>query len=142
MELKKYIWDILSLVIISDRANSIEMTIQAVFPNAYCGLCCLHLLMNTRAKINKHERTKILLWQAEKVYQQSDFQESLGRLRCVLNEDCGTWLDRIELKKKDIIEYAEKVIDRRINKSSAFRVYQIDQSRYEMTDQMKIGIVN
>nr|KAJ0204502.1 hypothetical protein LSAT_V11C500295190 [Lactuca sativa] len=45
-------------------------------------------------------------------------------------------------RKKDIAEYIEKVIDRRINKSSGFRVYQIDQSRYEVIDQMKNGIVN
>nr|KAJ0219153.1 hypothetical protein LSAT_V11C300148450 [Lactuca sativa] len=44
--------------------------------------------------------------------------------------------------KKDITEYAEKVIDTRINKSSAYRVYQIDQSRYEVANQMKNGIVN
>nr|KAJ0193254.1 hypothetical protein LSAT_V11C800452130 [Lactuca sativa] len=35
-----------------------------------------------------------------------------------------------------------EVIDRRINKSSTFRVYQIDQSRYKVTNQMKNGIVN
>nr|KAJ0191928.1 hypothetical protein LSAT_V11C800437620 [Lactuca sativa] len=46
------------------------------------------------------------------------------------------------ISKIDVIEYAEKVIDRRINKSSAFQVYQIDQSRYEVTDQMKNGISN
>nr|KAJ0219758.1 hypothetical protein LSAT_V11C200071970 [Lactuca sativa] len=44
--------------------------------------------------------------------------------------------------KKDVTEYTEKVIDRRINKSSAFQVYQIDQSRYEGTGEMKTGIVN
>ena len=44
--------------------------------------------------------------------------------------------------KKNVIEYVEKVIDRRINKSSAYRIYHIDQSRYEVTDQMKNGIVN
>nr|KAJ0197643.1 hypothetical protein LSAT_V11C700345800 [Lactuca sativa] len=44
--------------------------------------------------------------------------------------------------KKDVTEYAEKVIKRRINKSSTFWIYQIDQSRYEVTNQMKNGIVN
>nr|KAJ0210469.1 hypothetical protein LSAT_V11C400191580 [Lactuca sativa] len=44
--------------------------------------------------------------------------------------------------KKDVTEYAEKVIDRRINKSSTFQVYHIDQSRYEVTNQMKNGILN
>nr|KAJ0209038.1 hypothetical protein LSAT_V11C400167690 [Lactuca sativa] len=44
--------------------------------------------------------------------------------------------------KKNVTEYAEKVIDRKINKSPGFRVYQIDQSRYEVTGQMKNGIVN
>nr|KAJ0216223.1 hypothetical protein LSAT_V11C300133330 [Lactuca sativa] len=36
-------------------------------------------------------------------------------------------------RKKDVTEYVEKVIDRRINKSFGFRVYQIDQSRYEVS---------
>nr|KAJ0186839.1 hypothetical protein LSAT_V11C900482550 [Lactuca sativa] len=44
--------------------------------------------------------------------------------------------------KKDVTKYVEKFIDRRINKSSAFRVYRINQSRYKVTDQMKNGIVN
>nr|KAJ0204478.1 hypothetical protein LSAT_V11C500249560 [Lactuca sativa] len=45
-------------------------------------------------------------------------------------------------RKKDINEYDEKVIERRINKFSGFRVYQIYERRYEVTNQMKIGIVN
>ncbi|KAL7585573.1 hypothetical protein Lser_V15G44395 [Lactuca serriola] len=44
--------------------------------------------------------------------------------------------------KKDVTEYAGKVIDGRINKSAAFQVYQIYQSKYEVTEQMKNGIVN
>nr|KAJ0198052.1 hypothetical protein LSAT_V11C700350060 [Lactuca sativa] len=44
--------------------------------------------------------------------------------------------------QKDVTEYAGKVIERRINISSIFWVYQIDQSRYETTEQMKIGIIN
>nr|KAJ0205857.1 hypothetical protein LSAT_V11C500286000 [Lactuca sativa] len=40
--------------------------------------------------------------------------------------------------KKDITEYVEKVIDIRINKSFGFQVYQIDQSRYEVTRKMKM----
>ncbi|CAI9288995.1 unnamed protein product [Lactuca saligna] len=48
----------------------------------------------------------------------------------------------LELKaKKEVTEYAEKVIDGRINKYSAFLVYEIDQSRYEVTNQMKNGIL-
>nr|KAJ0187338.1 hypothetical protein LSAT_V11C900482560 [Lactuca sativa] len=60
--LKKCIGDISSL------ANSIEMTIQVVFSNAYHRLCCRYLLMNMRANIGYHERTKILFWEAAKAY--------------------------------------------------------------------------
>nr|KAJ0189800.1 hypothetical protein LSAT_V11C800437630 [Lactuca sativa] len=64
--LQECIGDMPSLAIISNRLNSIELAIQAVFPNAYHGLYCLHLLMNIRAKIAKQERTKILFWDAAK----------------------------------------------------------------------------
>nr|KAJ0200717.1 hypothetical protein LSAT_V11C600313480 [Lactuca sativa] len=36
--------DMSSLAIISDKSNSIEMIIQAMFPNAYHRLCYRHLL--------------------------------------------------------------------------------------------------
>nr|KAJ0206074.1 hypothetical protein LSAT_V11C500295360 [Lactuca sativa] len=89
--LKECIGDMPSLAIISDRANSIEIVIQSVFPNAYHELCCRHLLMNMRTKIDKQERTKILFWEDAKEYQDSDFKESLSRLCRALNDDCQTW---------------------------------------------------
>nr|KAJ0228327.1 hypothetical protein LSAT_V11C100021700 [Lactuca sativa] len=78
-----------------NKANSIETVIQAVFPNTCHGLCCRHLLMNMRAKIDKQERKKILFWEATKAYREYDFKESLGRLRRVLNDDRRTLLDII-----------------------------------------------
>nr|KAJ0196970.1 hypothetical protein LSAT_V11C700369760 [Lactuca sativa] len=45
-------------------------------------------------------------------------------------------------RKNDVTEYAKKFINKRINKSFAFWLYQIDQSRYKVTDQMKNDIVN
>ncbi|KAL7598049.1 hypothetical protein Lser_V15G25294 [Lactuca serriola] len=196
--LKECFGDMPYLAIISDRANSIEMDIQAMFPNAYHRFCCHHLLMNMRTKIRKQQRMEILFWEAAKAYREFDFKESLSRLRHALNDDCQRignerWsrscfpmvrynimtsksvesvnaLSRDSRKllitmlidffqatmlqwgcqrhnvgaesKKDVIEYAEKGIDRRINKSSGFRVYQIHQRRYEVSDQMKNGIVN
>nr|KAJ0215348.1 hypothetical protein LSAT_V11C300121010 [Lactuca sativa] len=89
---KECIGDMPSLAIISNIVNSIEITIQALFPNAYHVLCCSNLLMNMRTKIGKQERMEILFWE-------SDFKESLARLRRALNEDCRTWLDRIGYEK-------------------------------------------
>nr|KAJ0224424.1 hypothetical protein LSAT_V11C100023540 [Lactuca sativa] len=67
----------ISLAIISDRANSIGMTIQVEFSSL----------------------TKILFWEAAKVYRESDFKESLACLHHALNEDYHTWIDRIYYHK-------------------------------------------
>ncbi|GJZ97435.1 putative reverse transcriptase domain-containing protein [Tanacetum coccineum] len=39
-----------NLTIISDGAGSIALAIKNVFPDAFHGRCCHHLLMNLRAK--------------------------------------------------------------------------------------------
>nr|KAJ0191280.1 hypothetical protein LSAT_V11C800421720 [Lactuca sativa] len=54
--LKECIGDMPFLVIMLDRANSIEMTIQDVFPKTYHGLCCHHLL---RRALNEDYHTRL-----------------------------------------------------------------------------------
>nr|KAJ0199897.1 hypothetical protein LSAT_V11C600302080 [Lactuca sativa] len=44
--------------------------------------------------------------------------------------------------EKQVTEYVEKVIERRINKSFDFGAYQIDKNIYEVTNQIKNGIDN
>nr|KAJ0205455.1 hypothetical protein LSAT_V11C500266910 [Lactuca sativa] len=51
-------------------------------------------------------------------------------------------IDFFGLKVKNIFDLFKMVIERRINKSSVFQVYHIDQNRYEIPRQMKNGIVN
>nr|KAJ0198772.1 hypothetical protein LSAT_V11C600331060 [Lactuca sativa] len=77
------------------------------------------LFVNPFVYYSKYEN----FWEAAKAYRKSDFKESLARLRSQSN--------------KDITDYAEKVIKKRINKSSGFRLYQVDKSRYDVTDQIK-----
>nr|KAJ0198266.1 hypothetical protein LSAT_V11C700350980 [Lactuca sativa] len=190
--LKECIGDITILAIISNKVNSIEIAILAVFPNAYHKLYCSYFLMNmSKTSTNKRE-PKFCFGRLKKL-----IEKSLARLCNALNEDSLTWIDIISYHKwerscfpmvrynimtsnfvdsinsfskdaqklpikmlidffratiqqwwyqrhnvGDIIEYVEKVIGRRIKKSSGFRVNQIDQSRYEVTDQMNNGIVN
>nr|KAJ0193164.1 hypothetical protein LSAT_V11C800404720 [Lactuca sativa] len=43
--------------------------------------------------------------------------------------------------EKDVTEYVQKVIKRRINKSFGFLVYRIDHRIYEVTNQMKNGVL-
>nr|KAJ0222533.1 hypothetical protein LSAT_V11C200071550 [Lactuca sativa] len=43
-----------------------------------------------------HITDSILFWEAGKAYGESDFKEILGRLRCTQNDDCQTWLDKID----------------------------------------------
>ncbi|XP_035834043.1 uncharacterized protein LOC118482602 [Helianthus annuus] len=45
-KLKECIGEIPNMAIISDRANSIHLAVRNVFPHAYHGLCCRHLMMN------------------------------------------------------------------------------------------------
>nr|KAJ0196720.1 hypothetical protein LSAT_V11C700375310 [Lactuca sativa] len=146
--LKECNGDMPSLAIISDRANSIEITIQVVFPNAYQKLYCRYLLMNMRTKIDKQERKRFCFGKLQKltdsliskkawvgyvVHQmkivvQNQLRE-MGKVVFSYETIQQWWCQRHNVgaeSKKDITEYAKKV-------------YQIDQSRYEVTDQMKNG---
>ncbi|KAF5792109.1 putative MULE transposase domain-containing protein [Helianthus annuus] len=47
-KLKECIGEHPDLVIISDRAASIQLAVRVVFPRSFHGLCCRHLMVNLR----------------------------------------------------------------------------------------------
>ncbi|GJT16006.1 transposase, MuDR, MULE transposase domain protein [Tanacetum coccineum] len=69
------------LTIISDGAVSIASAIKNVFPNAFHGRCCRHLLMNLREKCPRFISKEELFWKACKAYRISDFEERFSTLR-------------------------------------------------------------
>ena len=72
-----------SLTFISDGAGSIASSIRTIFPTAFHGRCCRHLLMNMRAKGGRKEREAVF-WKACKAYRVSDFNEYMEEMRASL----------------------------------------------------------
>lgn len=79
-KLKDCIGDVQNLAIISDRAASIDLAVRTVFPHAYHGLCCRHLMVNLRLKSRKGKAFERLWWKTCKAYRLSDFQEHMNTL--------------------------------------------------------------
>ena len=67
------------LAFISDRAKSINIAVSSIFPEAYHGICCRHLLMNLR-KLRLTSKYDPLWWQTCKAYRKSDFEEGFEAL--------------------------------------------------------------
>ncbi|GJT41362.1 transmembrane 9 superfamily member 11-like protein [Tanacetum coccineum] len=86
------------LTIISDGAVSIASAIKNVFPNAFHGRCCRHLLMNLREKCPRFISKEELFWKACKAYRISDFEERFSTLRDWL-PSIANKLDMIGLEK-------------------------------------------
>ncbi|GJW95814.1 transmembrane 9 superfamily member 11-like protein [Tanacetum coccineum] len=87
-----------NLTIISDGAVSIASAIKNVFPNAFHGRCCCHLLMNLREKCPRFISKEELFWKACKAYRISDFEERFTTLRNWL-PSVANKLDMIGLEK-------------------------------------------
>ncbi|GJT91788.1 transmembrane 9 superfamily member 11-like protein [Tanacetum coccineum] len=87
-----------NLTIISDGAVSIASAIKNVFPNAFHGRCCRHLLMNLREKCPRFISKEELFWKACKAYRISDFEERFTTLRNWL-PSVANKLDMIGLEK-------------------------------------------
>ncbi|GJT90654.1 transmembrane 9 superfamily member 11-like protein [Tanacetum coccineum] len=86
------------LTIISDGVVSIASAIKNVFPNAFHGRCCRHLLMNLREKCPRFISKEELFWKACKAYRISDFEERFSTLRDWL-PSIANKLDMIGLEK-------------------------------------------
>ena len=77
-KLKECIGERDGFAIISDRHYAITIACQTVFPQAFHGYCCRHLMMNCRLKSKKY---KGLFWKACKAYLESDFQNTISEIR-------------------------------------------------------------
>ncbi|GKB15748.1 transposase, MuDR, MULE transposase domain protein [Tanacetum coccineum] len=76
-KLKECIGEILDLTIISDRHATIKSACEAVFPNAFHGYCCRHLMMNCKLKSIK---LQCLFWKMCKAYSIDDFNMAINEL--------------------------------------------------------------
>nr|GEU48856.1 putative reverse transcriptase domain-containing protein [Tanacetum cinerariifolium] len=70
-----------NLAIISDGVVSIALAIKNVFPNAFHGRCCRHLVMNLREKCPRFISKEELFWKACKAYRISNLEERFSTLR-------------------------------------------------------------
>ncbi|GJT10220.1 transposase, MuDR, MULE transposase domain protein [Tanacetum coccineum] len=72
------IGEIPNLTIISDRHAAILSSCEAVFPNAFHGYCCRHLMMNCKLKSIKMQ---CVFWKMCKAYTVEDFGMAINKLR-------------------------------------------------------------
>nr|GEV96830.1 hypothetical protein [Tanacetum cinerariifolium] len=92
------------LTIISDGAVSIASAIKNVFPNAFHGRCCHHLLINLREKCPRFISKEELFWKACKSYRISDFEERFSTL-CDWLPSIANKLDMIGLGKWERVHF-------------------------------------
>jgi len=74
-KLHECIGEMENLSFITDRAASIAVGIQNVFPIAVHGICAFHLLQNVRAKFGKNDKTKTMFWDILQAYKTSDLMK-------------------------------------------------------------------
>ncbi|GKB14195.1 transposase, MuDR, MULE transposase domain protein [Tanacetum coccineum] len=77
-KLKECIGEIPDLTIISDRHAAILSSCEAVFPNAFHGYCCRHLMMNCKLKSIKMQ---CLFWKLCKAYSVDEFRMAINELQ-------------------------------------------------------------
>lgn len=75
--LRECIGEVPGLAIISDRHPAIQLACRTVFPNAFHGCCCRHLMMNCNLKGKKVRK---LYWKLCKVYTTQEFHRELNNL--------------------------------------------------------------
>ncbi|GJS55003.1 transmembrane 9 superfamily member 11-like protein [Tanacetum coccineum] len=125
------------LTIISDGAVSIASAIKNVFPNAFHGRCCRHLLMNLREKCPRFISKEELFWKACKAYRISDFEERFSTLRDWL-PSIANKLDMIGLEKWARVHFpAMAKIAQRIKKSTIWTVSPAANYLYNVVDYYK-----
>ncbi|GJX54189.1 transposase, MuDR, MULE transposase domain protein [Tanacetum coccineum] len=80
-ELKACISQKPNLSIISDRHPAILESVKKVFPNAFHGFCCRHLMMNAAIKKERH---KAVYWEACKAYTTEAFDECMDYIQSAI----------------------------------------------------------
>ncbi|GJZ00482.1 ankyrin repeat-containing protein [Tanacetum coccineum] len=139
-------------MIISDGAVSIASTIKNVFPNAFHGRCCRHLLMNLREKYPRFISKEEIFLKACKAYRISDFEERFSTLRDWL-PNIANKLDMIGLEKwarvyfsdehkHELTPWAEAKLAQRIAKSVTWTVRPATNYLYNVVDYYKNATVD
>ena len=77
-KLKECIGEVKGLSIISDRHLAIAHACSTVFPNAFHGYCCRHLMMNCNLKSKKW---RAIYWRTCKLYTEREFDDSISEIR-------------------------------------------------------------
>jgi len=88
--LRDCIGSVSNLTIISDRANSIDIAVRRCFPDAFHGLCAVHLLRNLKSRSPGIKHHKWTYWKAVKAYREVDFNRHINRLRRVMPQSAQT----------------------------------------------------
>ncbi|KAJ9540662.1 hypothetical protein OSB04_027168 [Centaurea solstitialis] len=96
--LRECIGEMEGLVFMSDRASSIHLAINTVYPNAQHALCCHHLYMNIKARASNIEDNDTLFWKTCKAYTIHEFDFQMTALRAAVPYS-GELLDRIGADK-------------------------------------------
>ncbi|PWA89680.1 transposase, MuDR, MULE transposase domain protein [Artemisia annua] len=77
-KLKECIGEVPGLAIISDRHFGIGLACKNVFPNAFHGYCCRHLMMNCNMQ---SDQLKVLYWKTCKAYTRAEFDRCVACIR-------------------------------------------------------------
>ncbi|XP_071733933.1 uncharacterized protein [Rutidosis leptorrhynchoides] len=91
-KLRQCIGNVANLVFISDRHLGIAQGIRQIFPAAFHGICCCHLLMN----IDLPKKHDWLFWKICKAHTVRQFDLYMEQLR-IINENAYDKLNRVEL---------------------------------------------
>lgn len=76
--LKECIGEVPDLAIISDRHLGIQQACQTVYPEAFHGYCCRHLMLN--CKFGSSEMVKALYWKTCKCYTTDEFTHAFAQI--------------------------------------------------------------
>nr|GFA15272.1 transposase, MuDR, MULE transposase domain protein [Tanacetum cinerariifolium] len=78
LKFKECIGEVPNLAIITDRHPAIILACNTIFPNAFHGYCCRHLMMNCKIKSDK---LQAIYWKTCKAYTPEEFQKRVSDLR-------------------------------------------------------------
>ncbi|GJU84126.1 transposase, MuDR, MULE transposase domain protein, partial [Tanacetum coccineum] len=78
LKFKECIGEVPNLEIITDRHPAIILACYTIFPNAFHGYCCRHLMMNCKMKSDKLQG---IYWKTCKAYTPEEFQRRVSDLR-------------------------------------------------------------
>ncbi|KAE8654645.1 hypothetical protein F3Y22_tig00117048pilonHSYRG01337 [Hibiscus syriacus] len=96
--LRDCIGPISNLTIISDRVISIDNVVRRCFPDAFHGLCGVHLYRNLKSRSAGIKNHKWTYWKVVKAYREVDFNKHINYLRRVLPQ-CAQTLEDVRFER-------------------------------------------